>query len=93
MDFAQELVVGHGDDLVKLRHGLKILAMLLGGLIARLKLKTAHYIKDGILGEHHFEQSIFVEEEYVPEYLVKVMQTLGVLQVLADVENVEQFLG
>ena len=67
--------------------------MFLGCLVAGLKFKTAHNIKDRILGEHHFEQSIFVEEENIPEYLVEVMQSLGILQVLAHVEYVEQFLG
>ena len=33
-----------------------------------------------------------VEKEDIPEYLEEVVQPLQVLQVLADVENVEQLL-
>lgn len=56
----------------------------------RVVLETADDVKYRVLGEHHLEQGVLVEQENVLEYVVEVVQALEVLEVLAHVEQVEQ---
>ena len=92
VNFCQQFRVGDRDHLVELGHGLQIFPVSLGRLVAGLKLETTDNIEDGLFREHDLEQSIFVEKENVPEYLVQVMKTLRVLQIFTHVEDIEQFL-
>lgn len=56
----------------------------------RVVLETADNVEYRVLGKHHLEQCVLVEQENVLEYVVEVVQALEVLEVLAHVEQVEQ---
>ena len=58
----------------------------------RVELETAHHVEDGVLGEHELEQCVLVQQKYVLEDVVEVVQTLAVLEVLAHVEHIQKFL-
>lgn len=64
--------------------------MSLADFSVRIILQAANDVKDGVLGEHHLEESVLVEQEYVFKDLKEVMEALHVLEVFANVEEVQQ---
>lgn len=90
MNLRQQLWVRDGDDFLELGHLLQVLAVPLAHLGVRVVLETADHVEDGVLGEHHLEKCVLVEQEDVLEDLKEVVQALNVLEVFTNVEQVQQ---
>lgn len=93
VNLGNDVLIRDGDDLFKVRTFSKKLAVSPGFRVARVVLHAANNFEEHFIREQNFQQWRLVHKKNWLQYLVELMQSVHILQILAHMKHVYKFLN